>query len=371
MTDNNDNNKRNYSPRPSVYFLFLMASCLTLIPQLTIAGTFKCPPSDMVAPCKCFTWDEKVSTSTSDETTDAPLDTEVEISCRTLETTEMSLESLFTRLNSYAQDEEFISSFTSLRLENTAIRNLTKPDLFGNITFVNVDIFFNNDLRQIDLTILSKSRLRLETLLIQGSALNASIIGDVTKFPLLTTLILTNNHLPDLPDKAFGMTAQSELSYLDLTYNNITRLNNKTFYQLSSLQRVSLDHNSISVIETEAFDFINANESQLLLIFLRHNNLTSDSFSSDSFISSERTIFLYLNNNRITHLPESVFKPILNQKNDLFVALWSNPFECDCRSKWLLTDVSYYKKRLHGIRCRDKRELWDLNVSELESNGKC
>lgn len=370
MVTDNGNNGRNYQLRSSVYFLFLITACLA-IPQLTSAVTFKCPSNDVVAPCKCFTWDEKVSSATSDDATEAPLDTEVEISCRTLETTEKTLERLFERLNSYAEENSFTRSFTSLRLENTAVRNLTKLDIFGNITFINVDIFFNNDLRDIDLSILSKSNGTLETLLIQGSPLNASTMDDVTRFPLLTTVILANNHLPDLPERAFGKTAQSELSYLDLTYNNLTRLANKTFFQLSSLQRVSLDHNSISAIETEAFDFVNANESQLLLIFLRHNNLTSDSFSPDSFISTERTIFLYLNNNKITHLPESVFRPILNQKNDLFVALWSNPFECDCRSKWLLSDVAYYKKRLHGIRCRDKREIWDLELAELEANGKC
>lgn len=351
----------------SVIYILLITIWLI---NLSSAGQFKCPSSDIVAPCKCFTWDEKVSTST-DETTDRPLDTEVEISCRTLETTESTIELLFDKLNVYAQEQGFIKSFTSLRLENTAIRNLTNLALFGNITFINVDIFFNNELRDIDLSILSKSNATLETLLIQGSPLNSSIFGDVNQFSLLTTVILANNHLPDLPDRAFGLAPQSDLSYLDLTYNNITKLTNRTFYQLSSLQRISLDHNSIGLIESEAFDFVNANESQLLLIFLRHNNLTSESFSPESFLSTERTIFLYLNNNKITHLPESVFKPILSQKNDLFVALWSNPFECDCRSKWLLNDVAYYKKRLHGIRCRDKRELWDLNLTELETNGQC
>lgn len=352
----------------SLYFLLLLSTV-----NLCIAGIFKCPPSDTIHPCKCFTWDEKVATSVlSDETNESNLtNTEVEISCRTVETTDETLAHLFNQLNQYIVTNEYINTFTSLRLENTGIRNLLNHSFFGEISFVNIDLFFNQQLQSIDLSIFGKSNETLETLLIQGSPMNVTIFSEINQYPHLTTVILANNHLSDLPVDAFARIPQTELSYLDLTYNNLTRLTNQTFYQLTSLQRISLDHNAITTIDSQAFDFVNANESQLLLIFLRHNNLTSDSFVADSFVSTERTIFLYLNNNRITHLPEPVFKPILAQKNDLFVALWSNPFECDCRSKWLLSDISYYKKRLHGIRCRDKRELWDLTVADLTAAGNC
>ena len=67
-------------------------------------------------------------------------------------------------------------------------------------------------------------------------------------------------------------------------------------------------------------------------------------------------------------MDETVFSPVLEIKNDLFLALWNNPFECDCRSKWLLNNVDYYKKRLHGLRCQDKRDIWDYQFEEL---GNC
>jgi len=210
----------------------------------------------------------------------------------------------------------------------------------------------------------------LKTFLLQGSPFNGTndFFGELSSFKNLETLILSNNKLIGLPDQAFGKTELSNLSYVDLSGNRITTIGQKTFFKLPKLQRITLDHNLIKNVTNETFTF-EKEDSKLLLIFLRHNNLTEDSIEKGSFSNMNQTVFLYLNNNQITYLKEDVFKPMLDEKNDLFIALWSNPFVCDCRSLWMIQDKIYLRKRLHGLKCsnmNNKKEVWDLEPEELK-----
>ena len=395
-----------------------------------VSGTnFKCPASKTVYhPCKCFTWDDHVTTtllsssslpslgvpsflsvssayysnesSTSQESTitesatsptlvtsstafpsqagakkqthEQPShrpETEVEISCRTLETDEDTLKALFERLHQHIYENGYMKRFTSLRIENTALANIDGSDLFSGVSFQSLDFFQNIDLDGFSLKSFEASRNTLKTLLLQGSPFNGSLefFEELSEFKRLETLILSNNHLTGLPHEVFGKQEMSNLSYIDLGGNRITTIGPKTFYKLPKLQRITLDNNFITNVTKETF-IIEREDSKLLLIFLRNNNLTEDSFESGSFANMNQTVFLYLNSNQITHLREDIFKPILEEKNDLFIALWSNPFVCDCRSLWLLENKAYLRKRLHGFKCINfnKREIWDLESEELK-----
>lgn len=332
--------------------------------SLTNGTHFECPDSNVTNPCKCFTWDA----------TPPENDTEVEISCRTMQTDEISLRELFDRLNDHITVTNFIDRFEALRLENTAVGQLTDENLFGSISFKSIDLFQNIDLAHINMSVFDMSRDTLETLCIQGSPLDGDegqFIESLSSFPRLETLILANNHLKGFSDAAFGRVTLSNLSYIDLSGNNLTEIGPKSFFKLPEVHRINLDNNQISYVSNETFTF-ESEESKLLLLFLRHNNLTADSFEGRAFSNTEKTLFLYLNNNQITHLDESIWRPMFEEKNDFFIAMWSNPYRCDCRSKWMIDDEdtrNYLKKRIHGIRCQDsKRELWDYTVAELASS---
>ena len=294
-------------------------------------------------------------------------ETEVEISCRTSATDELSLQALFSRLDEYIRTEDALRRFTSLRLENTNIGIMDGNDWFHGISFRSLDFFQNIDLDTFDLRSFSQSHDTLESLLLSGSPFKGGVefFRELSRFKKLETLILSHNQIEGLPEGVFGQSSSlPQLSYLDLQGNRIKHLGRNAFHGLPSIQRITLDNNFITNITNETFLF-NEEKSKLLLIFLRNNNLTAESFEPFSFTNTEKTIFLYLNGNQISHLREDIFKPMLDLKNDLFIALWSNPFSCDCRSKWLMQEKSYYKKRLHGIKCLDKKEIWDLEEEEL------
>lgn len=293
-------------------------------------------------------------------------ETEVEISCRTTKTDEVSLESLFSRLAQHIQSQDLIDRFTSLRIENTAIAEVNGSDLFHGVSFKSLDFFQNIDLDQFDLRSFNRSRKTLETLLISGSPFRGSeeFFRQVRKFSRLETLILSHNHLDGLPDQAFGQELMPNLSYIDLQGNRIKEVGARSFYSLPAIQRITLDNNLIKRVTNETFVF-REERSKLLLIFMRNNNLTAESFEPFSFSNTDKTIFLYLNGNQISHLKEEIFKPMFDVKNDLFIALWSNPFTCDCRSRWLLQEKSYYRKRIHGVKCPNKKEIWDMEEEDL------
>jgi Leucine-rich repeat (LRR) protein len=295
---------------------------------------------------------------------------EIEISCQNFEVDEHTLEELFLRLEAHVLDTDATYNFESLRLENTAIGEV-KGRMFGDFSFRSLDFFGNLDLTHFDLRTFNKSYSTLKTLLVQGSPIrdndnnSEELIGEINKFRSLETLILANNELEGLPQRAFGRRELVNLSYIDLSGNSIKEVDRFSFYELPQVNRINLDNNEITYITNQTFSFRNET-SRLMLLFLRYNNLTAASFEEGVFGDIEKTTFVYLNHNKITHLEERVFKTVLRSKGDLFLALWHNDFQCDNRSKWLLEDQAFFKKRIHGVRCQDKREIWDWTLKELD-----
>lgn len=336
--------------------MFVAASAFDDTKNVTAVATFECPEKDAVSPCKCFTWQ-------SDENEN---DTEVEIACRTRDLDEHVLSDLFVKLNQYSDKTNYIKAYESLRLENTGIKRVSK-NIFGDVSFKQLDFFNNLDLVEFELEqAFNNSRETLHTLCIQGSDLtnSSNIFSELAKFEKLETVILSNTMLLGLPDRMFEGSNMTDLTYLDLSSNNISSVGRRVFAQLPEIHRLNLDNNQLTYIYNDTFDF-DHEESKLLLIFLRFNQLNSSSFEPGLFQKVEKTVFLYLNHNNLTHLPEEVFRPVLEIKGDLFIAMWNNPYECDCRSKWLLNNVEYYKKRVHGIKCGDKRDIWEYTFEEL------
>lgn len=326
-----------------------------------VIGTiaFKCPPKDIILPCRCFKWDAE------------SMPPEIEILCENARVDEDSLRGVFNRLKIYVESNNYTSSFHSLRLENTAISALHPGDL-GGLSFDSIDFFSNHDFSYIGAGSFNDSVSSLTTLSVQNSPIADNeekpqdFYDAIKQLPNLETLMLAENYIKKLPANAFGDKDLKNLSHIDLNGNQISEIGDNAFAGLPKLNRLNLDNNQINFLNKSSFHFEN-DQSEFLLLYLRKNNLNSDSFESGLFSNVKQTLFIYLSQNNITYLDEQVFKPLLDTKSDVFVAVWKNPYFCDCKSKWLLQKRGYYFRRIYGIKCQDNRGLWDYSISELKN----
>ncbi|CAF0948237.1 unnamed protein product [Brachionus calyciflorus] len=99
------------------------------------------------------------------------------------------------------------------------------------------------------------------------------------------------------------------LKQLYLSYNKIKFIDKDSFSKLSNLERLSLESNIISSIHPKAF----ASNSNLAYLDLRYNNLTTTPDISELKVLNT----FYLNNNKLTSLPNHAFERKLNEANPL------------------------------------------------------
>jgi leucine-rich repeats and immunoglobulin-like domains protein 2 len=78
---------------------------------------------------------------------------------------------------------------------------------------------------------------------------------------------LKDNQISTIQDDAFVFTEVSIL--LDLSFNRLTKINERTFYSLNSLRNLNLSGNQISSIAQDAFKWM----SKIEKIDLFNNNL--------------------------------------------------------------------------------------------------
>ena len=115
----------------------------------------------------------------------------------------------------------------------------------------------------------------------------------------VTTIVLLNNSIAELPSGAFSYLANC--TYLSLDRNKLTALNNAMFTGLKSLKRLGLWNNEISFIE--AFTFMNL--TSLLRLNLDGNDLTL--VKKEMFSGLLSLQWLFLHRNRIYSIEESSF----------------------------------------------------------------
>ena len=112
---------------------------------------------------------------------------------------------------------------------------------------------------------------------------------------------------------------------LDLSNNNISSLEPKTFTGCRRLQTLTLSHNIIT--ELPAFAFPNL--QHLKTIDLSHNRLVS--IHKQAFGNLGNSVeSIYIHDNQLKTLREQVFIMLNNLKS---LQLHSNPWNCDCRLK--------------------------------------
>ncbi|XP_061918038.1 immunoglobulin superfamily member 10-like [Entelurus aequoreus] len=166
----------------------------------------------------------------------------------------------------------------------------------------------------------------------------------------LEILMLHSNLIHSIEDRTFQ--DLRSLQALKVSYNKVKELNKQTFKGLESLQRLHMDHNHIEFISPEAFYGL----TRLQLVNLEGNRLQQ--LHPDTFItlrhsqvfkvSSVKTI--YLSDNLLTSLPEEIFSGCGHLEN-LF--LHGNSWACDCRITWF---ALWTQKHTGVLKCkRDRR----------------
>ncbi|XP_012657380.1 immunoglobulin superfamily containing leucine-rich repeat protein [Otolemur garnettii] len=142
----------------------------------------------------------------------------------------------------------------------------------------------------------------------------------------VTTLSLSANRLPGLPEGAFVEVPL--LQSLWLAHNEIRMVAAGALAPLSHLKSLDLSHNLIS-----EFAWSNLhNLSALQLLKMDSNKLTF--IPRDAFRSLRALRSLQLNHNHLHTLAEGTFSPLIELSH---LQINDNPFDCTCGIVWLKT----------------------------------
>lgn len=142
----------------------------------------------------------------------------------------------------------------------------------------------------------------------------------------VTTLSLSANRLPHLPEGAFREVPQ--LQSLWLVHNEIRTVAAGALASLGRLKNLDLSHNLISDF---AWDDLH-NLSALQLLKMDSNELTF--IPRDAFRSLRVLRSLQLNHNRLHMLAEGTFAPLTLLSH---LQINDNPFDCTCGIMWFKT----------------------------------
>lgn len=135
----------------------------------------------------------------------------------------------------------------------------------------------------------------------------------------LTTLILSNNKLIEIPVDAF--THQENLLTLDLSFNNIQSLSNEVFRPLKNIKSLNLNGNSLHTISAEVFEDL----KHLSKLLLQNNKLK---FISANLLSPLNLSSVDFSNNICINMSHPTFS--LNEITEAIIDKCIAPIELTC-----------------------------------------
>ena len=155
----------------------------------------------------------------------------------------------------------------------------------------------------------------------------------------------SNRHLKRIPDNI-----DSNTTVLDLSYNSINEIRNKSFIKLVRLQKLNISSNKISFLEYSAFHGL----TKLKVLKLTTNNLTisKEVFQPDIFKALQNLQELYLDDNLVnensSYLHESIGK-LLKLKILHIPGLYNKSFGKGYLKLKSLTNLTLYSKGICSI----------------------
>ena len=185
---------------------------------------------------------------------------------------------------------------------------------------------------------------------------------DATTFPHLRcplgsrgTIKCTHLQLTSVPTYL-----SPSVEVLDLSYNNITELNNKSFENYKHLHILKIGKNNISLIESGSFEHL----TTLTILVLDKNKITT--LPSFLFARNYHLCNIYLAHNKLTEIPNSAFQLA---KNLSYINLKSNlirklNFEGFSRKSFVeLLDLS--RNKFSSLQKKDFESLQNCSVNKL------
>lgn len=252
----------------------------------------------------------------------------------------------------YLHTRTFISLKRLIRLDLADCNLFNIPDrIFVELPALQELFCFQNNLRRIPGAIrgmenlthvyLEKNRIeavaynsllgltQLENLNLQDNRINVIHYRAFQDCQKMAYLYLNDNFICNFPDNVFD--GLRHLKILNLGGNFLRNVSNTWFRDQFELEVLYLDRNQLAYIERGAFE-----------------NLTS-------------LMSLHLNSNNLTTLPFSVFQPVYLIGR---LYLFQNPWECDCRIKWLKEWMENYRL-VRDIPCDSPSSVTGLDLTDV------
>lgn len=252
---------------------------------------------------------------------------------------------VFEKINVNLYDDP--DSITKINVRNTTIINLCK-NAITNLNNLQTIRLFSNNISQIEpgafVNIPS-----IRSIIIMGNQI-VNIDEGVFNNLLMRKLDLTSNGITKISPNALSNLPKLEVLILDK--NKIKTVHKEWFNNTPKLYRLSIMDNSIATIPEDAFQHLSGkqlrpqeldfwlsrnvineihetafkNIEKINTLWLNENKLNVDLFDSIAHI---KTIYLYLNNNRIKCIDDKLMSK-LNVKE---LEIDDNPIECVCLKK--------------------------------------
>ncbi|XP_058829001.1 protein artichoke isoform X2 [Topomyia yanbarensis] len=292
-------------------------------------------------------------------------------------------------------------SLQTLDLSGNKLRELPES-LSGLSELQEIDVSFNQ-LTELTPTVLASWR-NLEELKASNNKVNQLHQGSLRNLPLLQYLDLSSNELTILEHGS--LRNLPELQELVLADNKLVELKDRVFEDLPSLQAVHLQQNNLQYISPYTFYrspsivYLNLSANQFRsldsvglrsirnlevldltgnlikkiipnplrgldwLVELKLDNNVICGIQGEPFSSMPRLRVLSMRNNRMSRVPEPIFRNL--RSNIAILDVDGNPLDCSCDMLWYLAWLQETRNLYPGPRCRDGKMLMDTRLSRNE-----
>lgn len=272
--------------------------------------------------------------------------------------------------------------FENLILTNQNNQNqlILNDDLFGNLTF---EKFQGVGVKEIGSKTFSKSAERLT----EFHCLNCQLANQPPTYNLWSALgqltqlteVELGLNVNEMPENAITIN-QHLFTTVQLTISSRQNLaiqtgairsssSLKAIFQSTTINKYGKDAISLNTFTAESI--------QLSVVFY-NVTIASQAFQSGSFDGIQKPIGIIFNSTNMNYLTESVFKPVLDNKNYLntieFVqdSHGTSTLDCsDCKNYWLILDKNIKKDQVK-THCKEnpKQTLFDKEIIQ-KLKGKC
>lgn len=150
----------------------------------------------------------------------------------------------------------------------------------------------------------------------------------------------------------------NDIHSLSIVNGTFSEIKEGMFAHMPSLQLLLLNSNSLTTIRDDAFSGL----SHLEYLFIESNKI--ETASKYAFRGLRDLTHLSLANNNIKALPRDLFSDL---DSLIELDLRGNAFECDCRSKWLMTWLKNTNATVSDVVCASPEEMKGKRLNDMTS----